>query len=109
MKTPEELRKLADKKNKKLLDSFEKIKPQAYREHLRFIEESLEEAAAQGHYQVMSENLFDTSYLDRCKYDPEVLQKYLVEKLASHFVELGFSVSGTDSNYLTVSFKEKHK
>ena len=57
----------------------------------------------------MSENLYDTSYLSHCKYDPEVLENYLREKLTTYFVKLGFSVSGRGANYLTISFKEKSK
>ena len=110
MLTPKEARKFADEVNKEKRKSLFSLYQNAWVKHQKYIEESIEERAKLGEYQCMSENLYDSEYLEMVEYDLEKLEEYLKDKIKKLFGEtLGYKIIDTGSNYLTISWEDSEE
>lgn len=106
MKSIEELRQTAKAANEKASLQNEKVVSQSVIWNIEYLEEAIQEAAKNGKFETMSDNLCDPRYRRGSGYSQGEMRDILMKALIEHFSVLGFSCDDDHSNYLTVSWKE---
>ena len=109
MKSIDELRLTAKAVRERAWIQREKALERAIRENIEYLEKAIEEAAEDGRYEAMSDNLCDPRYRKGSTYSQEEMEKLMRDALIKHFTALGFSCKGQLSNYLTISWAEEKK
>lgn len=106
MKSIEELRQTAKAANEKASLQNEKVVSRSVIWNIEYLEEAIQEAAQNGKFETMSDNLCDPKYRRGSGYSQDEMRDILMKALIEHFSALGFSCDDDHSNYLTVSWKE---
>ena len=109
MKSIEELRLTAKAVRERAWIQREKALERAIRENIEYLEKAIEEAAEDGRYEAMSDNLCDPRYRKGSAYSQKEMENLMRDALIKHFTALGFSCKGQLSNYLTISWAEEKK
>lgn len=106
MKSIKELRLTAKAVQERAQHQNEKALERSIRENIEYLEKAIAEAAEDGQYEAMSDNLCDPRYRRGSGYSQDEMRDILMKALIEHFSALGFSCDDDHSNYLTVSWKE---
>lgn len=106
MKSIEELRQTAKAANEKASLQNEKVVSRSVIWNIEYLEEAIQEAAKNGKFETMSDNLCDPRYRRGSGYSQDEMRDILMKALIEHFSALGFFCDDDHSNYLTVSWKE---
>lgn len=109
MKSTKELRLTAKAARERTRIQKEKALKCSIRGNIEYLEEAIEEAAEDGQYEAMSDNLCDPRYRKGSAYSQEEMEKLMRDALIKHFTALGFSCIDDNSNYLTISWEEDEK
>lgn len=109
MRKPQELKLLADKVNEKARKQNEKVLARSIKENIKYLEKAVEDAAARGKYETMSDNLCHPRYRDGSSYSLDEMEDLLRDALVAHFEPLGFHWEGKGCNYLTLKWGEEKK
>lgn len=109
MKSAKELRLTAKAVQERAQLQNEKVLERSIRENIEYLEKAIAEAAEDGQYEAMSDNLCDPRNRKGSTYSQEEMEKLMRDALIKHFTALGFSCKGQLSNYLTISWAEEKK
>ena len=109
MKSIEELRLTAKAVRERARIQNEKVLERSIRKNIEYLEKVIAEAAEDGKYEAMSDNLCDPRYRKGSSYSQKEMENLMRNALIEHFSALGFSCKGQLSNYLTISWKEEKK
>lgn len=109
MKSTKELRSTAKAVRERTRLQKEKALECSIRENIEYLEEAIQEAAKNGKFETMSDNLCDPRYRRGSGYSQDEMRDILMKALIEHFSALGFSCIDDNSNYLTISWEEGEK
>lgn len=106
MKSIEELRQTAKAANEKASLQNEKVVSRSVIWNIEYLEEAIQEAAKNGKFETVSDNLCDPRYRRGSGYSQDEMRDILMKALIEYFSALGFSCDDDHSNYLIVSWRE---
>lgn len=104
--TPAYLRKIADEANRKKKIRFEKTVCKCVADNVDAIDNLLNAYAIEGKYEMNSSiNICDKKYTDNIgEFDIDEFEEAVIKNLKSIYVEKGFRVPDTQSNYFKLGW-----